>query len=297
VIAIAAVAIAAASFDPPLDRPLVFETEQVRFAGEKPLRFGLRRELRFQRIGAGFRVVSRIVDFSTDAPPAIAGPFTAMLAGMRSTAVTLDVDPYGEVTEVHHAGAVWESILAGVDRALAARSASASDKDALPALHQFRAGMAALSPEAQRLQLLDGVEPALGGGVPLLQPGQTRAYTVSVLSPAGTPVVLAGDVRVETAPDGGRRMITLASSSGPEMAAAAANLRKLNPAKTAADKTALDRASLRLAASRMEQRITTETDPKTGLLRSRRIETTIIEADGSRRPLEVEVLRQTAPVS
>lgn len=162
-------------FAPPVDTAIVYAMTDRRVVGERACDFTLLTQVRFVRIGQGYRMDLTQIGHATDAPAPVADMFAAGVAGFEGVTVSLFVATDGRPGAVLDGDAVWARILAAhralLDR-LEARLGPTS-----PKLAPVRAHLAALagSDSAARDRIMgEFARELLGAALPAL----TSAGTV-----------------------------------------------------------------------------------------------------------------------
>lgn len=180
-------------FAPPTDRPLVYRIEQQRPVAGKASRFSATRDLRFEKVAEGYRLVATLRAIDSDAPAAGAEPYRAALGPLLGIAMRFRLDGHGRIVALEDMDAVWTRVQAGVDAMLAS---FAADSDRHRAAQKVQALFASLSPEG-RLALLAGeFQPLFLFAGSQVDDGAGRGLRTMAGSPLGRPVPVEGTLTV-----------------------------------------------------------------------------------------------------
>ncbi|WP_343519310.1 hypothetical protein [Sphingomonas sp.] len=175
--------VAAARFDPPLDKPLRVVTESVRTDGGVTRSFVNARRIVFRRAGTELRTEVTIEGSEptgpTDDPAAMARAGFAHIAGRT---IIFRLDAAGRVMLVEDHAAVWRAMLDGF-AAQAPDGTSALDRKRAGQVRAIVGVLAAMSAERQRDTLASLVEPLIAADATGESP--PRPVRVPAASPYG----------------------------------------------------------------------------------------------------------------
>ena len=185
--AIALASQAAASFTPPIDRPVTVRIQTERTQDGSTRRFSGRRTLRFVPTETGYRVAVTLD--SADPAEAESDPAGLLRAGFARLAgrtITLSLAADGTVTAIADSDTVWRALTDGI----AAMAPSGTDADTRQRAAQVRAIAAALAaqPEpARRSALATLVAPLIAPQIVVeaAAPGPPRTVQLPATSPFG----------------------------------------------------------------------------------------------------------------
>lgn len=191
---VAALAIAATGFHPPLDRDLAYVISEDRTIAGATAHFESHRHLRFQAEGSGFLVTLR---FDPAPPPKgndAAALFQAAMARLADHVVRLHLDADGHVTAVDDTAGLWQAIcdaIVALPGTAPARARAAQLADTLRTL----------PPAQQTAMLASMITPVIAGDDAAL-PAGTRPATIAARPPAAPGASIAGTQTVTRPPSG-----------------------------------------------------------------------------------------------
>lgn len=211
----------AASFAPPLDRPLRAVTEATRTDAGTTRRFTNARRIVFRRAASGYLAE---VTIESGAPAADsdddpAAMFRAGFARIAGRTVTLHLDPAGRVTTIGDQPALWQAFLDGI-AALAPAGSGELDRKRAGRIRAILAALTALPPERQRATLASLVEPLVAADLAAAGESPPLPVRLPAASPYGTAQLdgiravrrVAGKLEAVVTADGA---IALAGPDGP----------------------------------------------------------------------------------
>lgn len=176
----------AATFAPPLDRPLRAVTEASRADAGVTRRFTNARRIVFRREGKNYRAEVTIeagapVAESDDDPAAM---FRAGFARIAGRTVVLRLDPAGRVTAIDDQAAVWKAFLDGI-AALAPTGSGDLNRKRAGRIRAILTVLAPMPSERQRATLASLVEPLIAADITAAGESPPRPVKVPATSPYG----------------------------------------------------------------------------------------------------------------
>lgn len=156
---------AAASFAPPLDRPMIYRVTTRRLSREGALAsYTAVYALRWTRIGRGIQLTATLRGVESDARPELAAALTRMLQPLVGQAITYLVAPDGSGIEMVDPDALWQRVLGQVHGAASAAPRPEAQQvanllAALPAAERDRIATADIR------ALIAAANPAIGAEV------------------------------------------------------------------------------------------------------------------------------------
>jgi len=209
-----ALALAAATFNPPIGVPLAYVSREDRVIGGRALHFESRRRITFTREHDGFLATIRFEHAANDADGDVAAMFQAAMASLVDRPIVLHLDAAGTVTAVDDADATWRALcdaIAGLPGNDSQRAHAA----------RFAAALRNL-PAAQRAAMLGSlVAPLVAGDDAMLAPGSTQPISIRARPPLPRGTTLAGKQTVTRAADGRLALHASAHGDAPAPGAAA----------------------------------------------------------------------------
>jgi hypothetical protein len=186
---IAAVLLAAqaATFAPPLDRPLSAVTETGRTDAGVTRRFTNARRIVFRRTATGYRAEVTI----EPGPPATPGEedlkamFRAGFARIAGRTVVLHLDAAGRVSAIEEQEAIWKAFLDGI-AALAPPGTDDLDRRRAGQIRAILAALAPMPPDRQRATIATLVEPLIAADIAAAGESPPRPIRVPAGSAFGT---------------------------------------------------------------------------------------------------------------
>ena len=177
----------AATFAPPLDRPLRASTETTRTDAGVIRRFTNARRIVFRRAGTGYRAEVTIeagapVAEGYDDPAAM---FRAGFARIAGRTVALHLDTAGRVTAIEDQAAVWKAFLDGI-AALAPAGTGDLERKRAGRIRATLSVLTPMPPERQRATLASLVEPLIAADIAAAGEAPPRAVQLPATSPYGT---------------------------------------------------------------------------------------------------------------
>lgn len=188
----------AASFRPPLNRPLLVRLAEIRQVGGRPRRFEVERRVVFRRDSSGLLAEVHPLAARADADDAVARRLLAGARMLEGQVARFRLDDAGHVTAVEREAELWAAVVAGFRKASAGAKVPGADLSGLP-------------PAARRAMLASLVRPLIEAVPP--RPG-VRRITLPGSAPGAAPVTLAGTETSRQEPDGTTSTTTRAEGEG-----------------------------------------------------------------------------------
>lgn len=222
-VTLAAAQAAAPVFAPPSDRPITITLETVRSATGLPDRsFRSERSVRFERDGAGWKAVLRIVESNGGATGA-GQLFEAGFAALKGRDLVFRLDAGGRIESVDDAAALWDALTNAVSTAAQARNALAA-QGVVDLMRR-------LPPDRQLAMLASLLTPALARPEESIERPEATPVTLPGSTIGGAAQSLAGTRRV-TRDGSAFRTVIEASGTGSRNARVRYTLERRSEAAT-----------------------------------------------------------------
>lgn len=175
----------AATFAPPLDRPLQATTESIRTDAGITRRFTNARRILFRRTKDGFRAEVTIeAGAPADADDDPAAMFRAGFARIAGRTVVLHLDRTGEITAINDQAALWSAMIAGV-AGLAPTGSDDHERKRAGRIRAITATLGRMPAEHQRAALGSLVAPVIAMDIVAGGESPPRPVRVPATSPYG----------------------------------------------------------------------------------------------------------------
>ena len=191
---------AAIRFAPPLAHPIRVETVELRTRDGQAQRFWMLHEVRFARLGAGWRMDATMLRAGADALPAPKAVYDAAMRPFAGVTTSVAVSAAGKPVGALDADAAWAKVMAGQR---AAAETLAAQPDVPPAtaaaIRAHFASFGTLAPAERDAMLTAFAWDLLGLTAPALRPGESQPYSGTTDAPGAGPITERGTTRYVSA--------------------------------------------------------------------------------------------------